>query len=107
MTAYDDYGVPVGAYQEPEDLPHQMWRVARAFVLYRVKPRLKEATSGEWSWRRIVTLGRVLIVVWFIVLYWGERGVFKSSIDACRWENWEHWVYPRESPSRIDGPDNL
>lgn len=92
MSKYDDYGMPVGAYSEPESLTHQAWRVARAFVVYRVKPRLRDATSGGWQWRRMLSLGRILVVVWWIVLYWGERSVFKSSIDSCRWENWENWV---------------
>ena len=38
MVAFDDYGMPVGAYSEPESLAHQAWRVGRAFVIYRAKP---------------------------------------------------------------------
>lgn len=96
MVVYDDYGVPVGAYSEPETLTHQAYRVARAFILYRVKPiaqrGLLEIRSRRWTWRSLLTLVKVLIVVWFVALYWGERMVFKDSIDACRWENWENWV---------------
>ncbi|KAF2270697.1 hypothetical protein CC78DRAFT_485617 [Lojkania enalia] len=91
MTNYDDYGVPVGAYREPESLTHQAFRVARAFVLYRLKPRIQQIRDGKWSWRRSISLGKIIIAVWFITLYWGERKVFNSSIDSCRWEAWEKW----------------
>ncbi|KAF2869331.1 hypothetical protein BDV95DRAFT_577087 [Massariosphaeria phaeospora] len=95
MTSYDDYGMPVGAYSESESLTHQAYRVARAFVIYRVGPvagrRLQSIKSRDWWWRTVVTLVKGLIVVWFFTLYWGERSAFKSSIDECRWENWEHW----------------
>ncbi|KAF2789539.1 hypothetical protein K505DRAFT_378146 [Melanomma pulvis-pyrius CBS 109.77] len=96
MVVYDDYGVPVGAYSEPETLTHQAYRVARAFILYRVRPVAQrgflEIRSRRWTWKSLLTLVKVLIVVWFVALYWGERMVFKDSIDACRWENWENWA---------------
>lgn len=96
MSKFDDYGMPVGAYSEPESLVHQAWRVARAFAIYRVKPvfekRWKDPRNGNWSWRRILSLVKVLVVVWWITLYWGERSSFDGSIDSCRWENWETWV---------------
>lgn len=33
-----------------------------------------------------------LIVIWFVVLYWGEVKVFNDAVDDCSWENWEQWV---------------
>jgi hypothetical protein len=94
MTDYDDYGVPVGAYEhsESESLTHQAWRVARAFVVYKVQPRVR-AASGKWSWRRVLSVGNLLVAVWCLTLYWGERTVFRESVDACRWEGWEKWVW--------------
>ena len=89
---YDDYGIPVGAYDyESESLTHQAWRVARAFVVYRVQPQLR-ALRGKWTWRRALSVGNLLILVWFVVLYWGERTVVRNSVDSCRWDNWEKWV---------------
>jgi hypothetical protein len=92
MTTYDDYGMPVNAYSEPETLAHQAWRVARAFVVYRIQPRLRDASSGRCDWKRVLSLGRILVVIWLFTLYWGERKVFKDSVDSCQWENWENWV---------------
>lgn len=93
MTTYDDYGMPVDAYGEPESLAHQAWRVARAFVLYRLKPRWQESRR-RWHWKSILSLGKVLIVIWLVTLYYGERAMFKSSVGSCEWENWESWVCP-------------
>jgi hypothetical protein len=96
MASYDDYGMPVGAYAEPESLTHQAWRVARAFAVYRLKPAaqksLNRIKAGDWSWRRWLTLVKVLIVVWYWTVYWGERRVFNSSTRSCEWDLWETWV---------------
>lgn len=100
MTAYDDYGMPVGtAYAEPENLPQQAWRVARAFAFYRVKPALergwRDMKRGGWregGFRRQFTLVKVCVVLWWVVVYWGERSAIPNSIDACQWDKWEKWV---------------
>jgi hypothetical protein len=96
MTTYDDYGVPVGAYSEPEGLTHQAWRVARAFYLYRVRPLAGRGfgvfNRRHWSLRRLFTLANALVLVWWVSLYWGERGTFNAAVDSCRWDKWENWV---------------
>ncbi|PVH98585.1 hypothetical protein DM02DRAFT_615711 [Periconia macrospinosa] len=99
MTVYDDYGMPVGVtFAEPESLPQQTWRVARGFAFYRVKPiierRWQDFRSGRWregGFRRWFTLVKVCVVVWWVVVYWGERTAIPDSIDACRWDKWEKW----------------
>jgi hypothetical protein len=95
MTQYDDYGIPV-AYSEPESLTHQAWRLARAFYLYRIRPFAIGHTSAlkrrEWNFRRLFSLANALVVIWWVVLYWGEKGVFNSTIESCNWEAWEKWV---------------
>jgi hypothetical protein len=96
MTTYDEYGVPVGAYSEPESLTHQAWRLARAFFLYRIRPavqgRSSALRSGRWSSRRLFTLVNALVLLWWVVLYWGERGVFNGAVESCHWDKWENWV---------------
>ncbi|KAH7086773.1 hypothetical protein FB567DRAFT_496278 [Paraphoma chrysanthemicola] len=95
MTEYDDYGIPVGAYVEPEGLANQAWRVARAFYLYRLRPLAGKGTNavkrGDWSFKRLFTLVNALVLVWWVVLYWGERGTFNSAIASCDWDSWEKW----------------
>lgn len=96
MTAYDDYGMPVGAYSEPETLTHQARRVARAFALYRVKPEAERMIRGlrseNWTWRKLLSLVKVAVVVWWFAVYYGERSAIQNSVEQCRWENWENWV---------------
>jgi hypothetical protein len=96
MTDYDDYGMPVGAFSEPESLTHQAWRVARAFFIFRVKPEAEKwwigVRRGNWTWRSIISLVKVLCVVWLVAVYRGERSAIRNSVDACRWEKWENWV---------------
>jgi hypothetical protein len=113
MTAYDDYGMPVGAYSEPESLAHQAWRVARAFTLYRVRPELEKRWAGitrrDWSLRRLLSAARVLVVVWWVAVYLGERSAIRNAVDACRWEQWEQWVRKlaqssKQSTPKVDKP---
>jgi len=96
MTTYDDYGVPIGAYSEPEGLTHQAWRTARAFYLYRIRPLAGKvfgaSGGGNWSFRRLFTLVNALVVLWWVVLYWGETGTFNSTVGSCSWDRWEKWV---------------
>ncbi|KAF2203731.1 hypothetical protein GQ43DRAFT_389325 [Delitschia confertaspora ATCC 74209] len=104
MTTYDEYGMPVGAYVEPESLPSQALRVIRAFVTYRVKPvvdkRVQHIKRRNWSIWTFLTLVNVLVVSWFVALYWGERSQFTSTVNSCRWEDWENWA-PDASPHRL------
>jgi len=96
MTTYDEYGIPVGAYSEPESLTHQAWRLGRAFFLYRIRPAVQgkrnELRSGNWSFKRLFTLVNGLVLLWWVVLYWGERGIFNSAVESCNWDKWEDWV---------------
>lgn len=109
MTEYDDYGMPVGAYSEPESLAHQAWRVARAFALYKAKPELAKRWARikreDWSFRRTLSTVRVLVVVWWIAVYIGERSAIRNAVDACRWDSWEQWVRASTEHCRTYGPE--
>lgn len=45
--------------------------------------------------RDLVTFPHLLILLWVICLLWGERWVFTTSLQDCKWENWERW--PKEA----------
>jgi hypothetical protein len=49
-------------------------------------------SSVSRIFRRIFTVANAVILVWVWTLWWGERTVFQEHIDACLWDNWEHWV---------------
>ena len=96
MTTYDEYGIPVGAYSEPENLTAQAGRLVKAFFRYRVRPlvekRYNALRGGEWRLRNIFSLVNALVVLWWVVLRWGERAVFDKAVQSCAWDKWEKWV---------------
>ncbi|KAH6638310.1 hypothetical protein C7974DRAFT_462528 [Boeremia exigua] len=99
MTEYDDYGVPVGAYQEPDSFTGQTYRTARAFFLYRVKPLVARSVA-QGRWKRVFSLANALVVVWWMAVYWGERAAFDSAVGSCNWDAWEDWE-PGANPHRL------
>lgn len=42
--------------------------------------------------RRLFSLPHFLVVVWMVILLWGERWVFDSKVETCSWDHWEKWV---------------
>ncbi|KAF2498361.1 hypothetical protein BU16DRAFT_481200 [Lophium mytilinum] len=107
MTAYDDYGFPVGAqnqYPPPPSFAARILHQLHAFAIQYIIPWLSEKyqqwRTGRWTIRSVLTLVKGIALVWFVVLYWGERSVFTSSIANCQWDNWEKW--PQDaSPHRL------
>lgn len=43
----------------------------------------------------LFTVRTALALLWGLTLWWGERTVFKESLEACNWSNWEKWVSSR------------
>lgn len=46
--------------------------------------------SAAASWR-IWSVPNLLTLAWLLLLWWGEHGVFSSSVRRCDWESWEKW----------------
>jgi hypothetical protein len=42
--------------------------------------------------RRVFSVANALILLWIFTLWWGERTVFRESLDKCDWNKWEKWV---------------
>ncbi|KHJ32753.1 putative cell division control protein [Erysiphe necator] len=80
-------------------------RVIRNYVQSTLKRGLYESvsTSGSGYPRTVryfhlrdiihnsLILPNIFIILWFILLYWGEVWVFQSCINRCNWSNWENW----------------
>ncbi|CZR55217.1 related to protein FR, involved in hyphal branching [Phialocephala subalpina] len=58
-------------------------------------PRSLRRLERSFHPRKLLSLPHVFIAVWVVLLLWGERWVFRSSVEDCRWENWERW--PKEA----------
>ncbi|PGH15649.1 hypothetical protein AJ79_02243 [Helicocarpus griseus UAMH5409] len=41
--------------------------------------------------RLVCSLQNVLMAMWLVTLWWGERKVFTDSIGECEWRGWERW----------------
>lgn len=39
-----------------------------------------------------VNVTNALILAWICAIWWGERHVFRTSLAACHWHQWEKWV---------------
>ena len=58
----------------------------------RGRPYSEEVKRKGWA-RQLLTVVLLLQVVWVYTLYWGERSIYSSAIEACDWRYWERWVY--------------
>ncbi|KAL4922408.1 hypothetical protein BDW62DRAFT_172457 [Aspergillus aurantiobrunneus] len=41
--------------------------------------------------KALLTITNGLIVLWICTLWWGERSVFRDSVESCAWDAWEKW----------------
>lgn len=48
--------------------------------------------------RRLLSFPHVLVALWLLVLFWGERWTFASKVNRCDWDHWEDWVSQLPSP---------
>lgn len=42
--------------------------------------------------RRLSSFPHLLVIIWAVVLLWGERWIFHTKVESCHWSNWEKWV---------------
>lgn len=59
-----------GAPKNRDDIQNMTWRIVK----------------------RIFTVSNGLVLLWVLTLWWGERTVFRDSVDSCVWQSWEKWV---------------
>ncbi|PGH05422.1 hypothetical protein GX51_02946 [Blastomyces parvus] len=41
--------------------------------------------------RLVCSVRNLLILLWVVTLWWGERTVFRDSVKGCEWAGWEQW----------------
>ncbi|KUJ24128.1 uncharacterized protein LY89DRAFT_703337 [Mollisia scopiformis] len=81
----------------PSGLPAQMHRVfespTQSTTASRIPRSLRrwERSCLSLHPRRLLSLPHAFIAIWVVLLLWGERWVFRSSVQECKWENWESW----------------
>ncbi|KAI1959288.1 hypothetical protein LOZ58_004559 [Ophidiomyces ophidiicola] len=66
---------------------------AVAAAYSRERRRVKHKRGG-WALallRLLFSLPTLMIGMWFVTLWWGERTVFRDAVDECVWDKWEKW----------------
>ena len=82
----------------PQGLIAQLQRQAGdGFITPRGLPSVLEHLKRlrrrfRWNWKAVFNLPHALILLWLLVLWWGERTVFRKTVEACEWGKWERWV---------------
>lgn len=96
-TFLEDF-IPVldqNVYQShPTSLPpswEQLWKQLLQLGIQFLR-RLK-----LWKPQKLWGTPLVLILIWLIVLWWGEEAVFRRKVEDCAWNRWETWVCPCSS----------
>lgn len=79
----------------------QAWHSFLQFLSTRGKQAAWEAVlqsthqlQRNLSAQRIFSFPHALVLVWVLVLLWGEHWVFHTTVERCDWDNWEKWVSP-------------
>ncbi|KAK3996429.1 putative cell division control protein [Cladorrhinum sp. PSN332] len=62
-------------------------RMAQAGVV-----TMARRTRQNLAYNRVFSVPHLFVIVWVVVLLWGERWVFHSSVEDCHWSNWENWT---------------
>ena len=45
----------------------------------------------SWRPKKLLSIPITLVFIWMVALWWGEQAIFRRSISACAWDNWESW----------------
>lgn len=48
--------------------------------------------AQRWNPRRLLSLPHLFVLLWLVLLLWGERWAFERAVSACEWRKWESWV---------------
>ncbi|TVY28309.1 Cell division control protein [Lachnellula hyalina] len=74
----------------PPEIMHWFGRDRHAYS------RVERRRGGwNWNWRALASLPHLFVVIWVLVLWWGERWVFWDAVRECEWGRWERW--PKEA----------
>ncbi|TVY65647.1 Cell division control protein [Lachnellula suecica] len=84
------------AYNNPPSLlarvlPPELLRLWDRYAYSSISTAPGQKRKGRWSWRRLASLPHLLVAVWVLLLFWGERWVFWGAVKECEWGRWERW----------------
>ena len=77
-----------------QDLVPRLWHHLLGLVGSFFRTRSGHGRRPERAPRSKISrlLPYLSITLWVFTLWWGERVVFRRSIEKCAWHRWESWV---------------
>ena len=103
MTSQYRSGQPILGYSHDRspDTVRRLWGSLLALHNAWIRLRLGHGRKTEPvpQSRKSRGLPFLFIILWIFALRWGERGVFRQSVEHCAWDRWESWA---SQPSRCD-----
>ncbi|KAI4118051.1 MAG: hypothetical protein LQ345_001816 [Seirophora villosa] len=97
MSSYRN--APLSTGHDYRNLPFFVYLISSPRTIYRellhharlARRDFIRPDRERWQWRSRLLLPAALVVIWMIVLWWGEVHVFRNSVDRCHWRTWERW----------------
>jgi ethanolamine phosphate phosphodiesterase len=68
------------------------WNARGRALAWSVTMQVAAVLRANLAARRLLSFPHLLVVLWMLVLLWGERWTFTSQIQSCDWDHWEDWV---------------
>ncbi|PUU78019.1 Metallo-dependent phosphatase-like protein [Tuber borchii] len=82
---------PVHSLYRPRSTPIAMVSTRNHSFLAKLRAYFyRGGERKEWK-STLFSVRRLVEAAWIVVLWWGERRVFRSAIEACQWDQWEDW----------------
>lgn len=111
------YGLPPPAYGQPGepslrstlenlvDKAQSLYRRMQAYSnspvgrrVWHITTRVARQVQLNLAAQRLLSFPHLLVGFWIIVMLWGERWTFASTVRSCAWDRWEYWVRGLSSP---------
>jgi hypothetical protein len=70
----------------------RFWKGSGRLMVSGLLVKMLRQVRHNLAMRRLFSFPHALVVVWVLVLLWGERWVFHSRVERCHWSSWENWV---------------
>lgn len=68
------------------------WKGSGRYMVLGFLVNMLRQLRHNLAMRRLLSFPHALVVVWVLLLLWGERWVFHSRVESCHWSSWENWV---------------
>lgn len=70
----------------------RFWKGRGRRMLFASLARALHQARRNMTAARLLSVPHLLVAIAMIMLLWGERWVFRSTVERCHWSDWENWV---------------